>query len=91
MTEAVTGQSVEIDLGTTYSQPHDAVVCGFYRHGAADWGRGQDQVAMNAANTVFDAKRLIGRMFTDPEVQADIKNWSFKVVSGPKNKPQVVV
>ncbi|KAI9906070.1 hypothetical protein PsorP6_013695 [Peronosclerospora sorghi] len=51
----------------------------------------ENQVSMNAANTVFDAKRFIGRKFTDPEVQADIKHWPFKVVSGPENKPKVVV
>ena len=35
---------------------------------------------MNPYNTVFDAKRLIGRKFADAEVQADMKHWPFKVI-----------
>ncbi|KAI0709469.1 heat shock protein HSS1 [Earliella scabrosa] len=39
----------------------------------------KNQVAMNPHNTVFDAKRLIGRKFSDPEVQSDIKHFPFTV------------
>ena len=40
----------------------------------------KNQVAMNPTNTVFDAKRLIGRKFNDAEVQADMKHFPFKVL-----------
>jgi len=51
----------------------------------------KNQVAMNPSNTVFDAKRLIGRKFSDPSVKADMRHFSFKVVQGPADKPMIEV
>ncbi|KAA0195357.1 Heat shock protein 70 kDa [Fasciolopsis buskii] len=50
----------------------------------------KNQVAMNPNNTVFDAKRLIGRRFSDPSVTADRKHWSFEVIS-ENDKPKIRV
>ncbi|GMG19694.1 unnamed protein product [Ambrosiozyma monospora] len=50
----------------------------------------KNQAALNPANTVFDAKRLIGRGFKDESVQKDIKTWPFKIVDDNGN-PKIEV
>ena len=50
----------------------------------------KNQVAMNPANTVFDAKRLIGRRYDDATVQQDKKYWPFQVVD-VESKPKIEV
>merc|ERR1712110_368707 len=50
----------------------------------------KNQVAINPTNTIFDAKRLIGRKFSDPAVQSDMKHWPFKVIDS-QTKPKIEV
>ncbi|XP_062567684.1 heat shock cognate 71 kDa protein [Saccostrea cucullata] len=50
----------------------------------------KNQVAMNPTNTIFDAKRLIGRKYTDTSVQADMKHWPFHVINNA-SKPMIQV
>ena len=50
----------------------------------------KNQATLNPSNTIFDAKRLIGRKFDDPVVQSDRKNWPFQVIS-ESGKPKLRV
>jgi heat shock protein 1/8 len=53
----------------------------------------KNQVARNPSNTVYDAKRLIGKKFASPDVQSDMKHFSFKVESsgGTEDKPMILI
>ena len=51
----------------------------------------KNQVSMNPENTIFDAKRLIGRKLDDASVQSDMKHWPFTVVAKDGGKPHVQV
>ena len=51
----------------------------------------KNQMRRNYKNTVYDAKRLIGRLYNDKEVQEDMKLWPFKVKDDGKNRPLIEV
>ncbi|CAL5191505.1 unnamed protein product [Lathyrus oleraceus] len=51
----------------------------------------KNQAASNPVNTIFDAKRLIGRKYSDSVIQNDLQLWPFKVVSGIDDNPVIVV
>jgi L1 cell adhesion molecule like protein len=49
----------------------------------------KNQVAMNPRNTVFDAKRMIGRHFSDPLLEEDAKHWPFAIKQAAGDKPAI--
>jgi len=51
----------------------------------------KNQANMNPTNTVYDAKRMIGRRYNDPIVQDDMKLWSYGVKDDGSNRPKVKV
>ena len=51
----------------------------------------KNQAAANPKNTVFDAKRLIGRKFSDQATQSDLKHFPFKVAAKDGDKPIIEV
>ncbi len=48
----------------------------------------KNQISRNPENTIFDAKRLIGRNYDDPHIENDKKHWSFNLVKSKDNKPK---
>ena len=51
----------------------------------------KNQASQNPRNTIFDAKRLIGRKLDDATVKADMANWPFTVKDSAKGKPCIEV
>ena len=51
----------------------------------------KNQVSVNPSNTIFDAKRLVGRKVSDEAVQSDMKHWPFTVEPDSDDKPLIKV
>ena len=106
---SVQGESIGIDLGTTYScvgiWQNDRVdiiandqgnrttpsYVAFNEKERLIGDAAKNQASTNPFNTIFDAKRLIGRKVSDATVQSDMKHMPFKIVSDPSDKPVIQV
>lgn len=51
----------------------------------------KNQLTTNISNTIYDSKRFIGRKYNDETVQNDLTHYSFRVVKGDNNKPEIEV
>ncbi|KAJ1694503.1 hypothetical protein LUZ63_011201 [Rhynchospora breviuscula] len=51
----------------------------------------KNEATRNPTNTVFAVKRLMGRRFSDVSVQSDMRLWSFKVIEGDGDRPNILV
>lgn len=103
----ITGISIGIDLGTTYScvsifqndraeviandqgQRTTPSYVAFSNNERLIGDAAKNQVALNPENTIFDAKRMIGRKYS--EITNELKHWPFKVIDGPEHKPMIEV
>merc|ERR1711970_1356335 len=65
-------------------------VVAFTKEGRFVGDAAKNQAALNPTNTVYDAKRLIGRVFHESSVQADMKHWPFELINRD-GKPQIQV
>ncbi|KAE8908263.1 Heat shock protein [Phytophthora fragariae] len=103
---ASSGVSIGIDLGTTClrvgmwvnndvhfltSDCKSPLFVAFTDTERLVGGAAEHQATTNVHNTVFGITRLLGRKFSDPQVQQYLKRWPFKVVGGPNDESHVVV
>ncbi|ONI24324.1 hypothetical protein PRUPE_2G234400, partial [Prunus persica] len=84
------GHAIGIDLETTYVAvwQHDNIEVMVNDQGNKTT---PSYVAFTNTERLIDAKRLIGRRFSDDCVQIDMKHWPFKVIQGTGDKPMIVV
>lgn len=91
---SLTGDEANVVINEMGQRTTPSVVSFSYKNGKEEIKVGQtakNEMIINSSGTIFEAKRLIGRNYNDPEVQEFKKNCPYNIVNGPEGDARIKV